>query len=379
MTMNTKFAPAERAPAATVKRQSLSLRDDPRYCEIIEAMPHIVMILNPQRQIVYANRVLLESLGLGGDFDAICGLRPGEALRCIRAGESDNGCGTTEFCTRCGAVSAILAGLTGKETSQECRIIDESGAASDFLVWAKPLDIDDTIFVALSILDISHEKRRHVLERIFFHDVMNTATGIKGFADLTAYTDPSPEEMKEKVDIIRDLSEMLIGEINAQKLLLDAENDDLDLVLDAFSAKDFVTEMMALFINHEMAKGRNIVVDPASGDAEMVSDRTLLQRVVGNMIKNALEASKPGETVTLASLPGKDTIRFTVHNAAAMTRDAQLQIFQRSFSTKGAGRGLGTYSMKLLTTRYLEGDVTFTSNEADGTTFEAVYPLGLTA
>ena len=112
---------------------------------------------------------------------------------------------------------------------------------------------------------------------------------------------------------------------------------------------------------------------------EMVSDRTLLQRVIGNMIKNALEASKPGETVTLASLPGKDTIRFTVHNAAAMTRDAQLQIFQRSFSTKGAGRGLGTYSMKLLTTRYLEGDVTFTSNEADGTTFEAVYPLGLTA
>lgn len=33
----------------------------------------------------------------------------------------------------------------------------------------------------------------------------------------------------------------------------------------------------------------------------------------------------------------------------------QLQIFNRSFSTKGKGRGTGTYSMKLLTKRYLKG------------------------
>lgn len=38
-----------------------------------------------------------------------------------------------------------------------------------------------------------------------------------------------------------------------------------------------------------------------------------------------------------------------------MPRTSQLQIFQRSFSTKGKGRGLGTYSIKLLTERYLKG------------------------
>jgi len=39
------------------------------------------------------------------------------------------------------------------------------------------------------------------------------------------------------------------------------------------------------------------------------------------------------------------------------------------------GRGLGTYSMKLLSERYLEGCVGFTSSAKHGTTFTARYPL----
>ena len=52
----------------------------------------------------------------------------------------------------------------------------------------------------------------------------------------------------------------------------------------------------------------------------------------------------------------------------------RLQVFQRSFSTKGSGRGLGTYSMRLLTEHYLRGSVGFTSSAAEGTTFFASYP-----
>ena len=49
--------------------------------------------------------------------------------------------------------------------------------------------------------------------------------------------------------------------------------------------------------------------------------------------------------------------------------DIQLQIFQRSFSTKGLTRGLGTYSVKLLTENYLKGKVSFMSNALEGTVF----------
>jgi signal transduction histidine kinase len=60
-----------------------------------------------------------------------------------------------------------------------------------------------------------------------------------------------------------------------------------------------------------------------------------------------------------------------------MAREIQLQIFQRSFSTKGPGRGLGAYSIKLLTEQYLQGSVTFSTSPKKGTTFIASYPLKL--
>jgi sensor histidine kinase regulating citrate/malate metabolism len=57
-----------------------------------------------------------------------------------------------------------------------------------------------------------------------------------------------------------------------------------------------------------------------------------------------------------------------------MNDDIKLQVFQRSFSTKGKNRGTGTYESKLLVSRYLKGEISFTSNK-DGTTFQIRLPL----
>jgi signal transduction histidine kinase len=104
----------------------------------------------------------------------------------------------------------------------------------------------------------------------------------------------------------------------------------------------------------------------------------LLSRVLGNMIRNAIEASSPGETVTIGCFGKDDKIHFWVHNPAYMPEGIGLQVFDRSFSTKGAGRGLGTYSAKYPTEKYLAGEISYTSSEEQGTTFTAVYPLSLT-
>jgi sensor histidine kinase regulating citrate/malate metabolism len=93
------------------------------------------------------------------------------------------------------------------------------------------------------------------------------------------------------------------------------------------------------------------------------------------MIKNAVEAAEEGETLRAGVTVGGPTVAFWVRNRRAMPRHVQLQVFQRSFSTKGQGRGLGTYSMQLLSERYLHGAVDFVSSEEKGTTFTARYPL----
>ena len=48
------------------------------------------------------------------------------------------------------------------------------------------------------------------------------------------------------------------------------------------------------------------------------------------------------------------------------------QIFQRFFTTKGPGRGLGTYSVKILVEEYLSGSVLFESTKDKGTIFKVV-------
>jgi signal transduction histidine kinase len=58
-----------------------------------------------------------------------------------------------------------------------------------------------------------------------------------------------------------------------------------------------------------------------------------------------------------------------------MAPEVQARIFQRSFSTKAQrGRGLGTYSMKLLGERYLGGAVSFVSAAGTGTVFSVTLP-----
>jgi signal transduction histidine kinase len=93
------------------------------------------------------------------------------------------------------------------------------------------------------------------------------------------------------------------------------------------------------------------------------------------MVKNALEACSPGETVTVGCHKVYDYVRFWVHNRKHIPQKIQLQIFQRSFSTKGSGRGLGTYSMKLLSENFLQGRVSFESTAKDGTIFMGMYPI----
>ena len=93
------------------------------------------------------------------------------------------------------------------------------------------------------------------------------------------------------------------------------------------------------------------------------------------MIKNALEATHEEDEITIDCEIKTEHVTISVHNPACMTDSIQKQVFQRSFSTKGKGRGLGTYSMKLLSEKYLGGKVYFTSTQKNGTVFFLRLPL----
>jgi len=370
----TQYAPAQRASFEEIQEQSV-LFSKPHYLKgFSDALPNIFLALNSHRQIVFANQAFLDLLGRKRP-EEVYGLRPGEALNCIHAYETDGGCGTTEFCRTCGAVNAILAAIGGKKDVKECRITNRDGESLDLRICAEPFT-DRKEFIFFVVEDISHEKRRRVLERIFFHDVLNTAGGVRGLAELLKEEEDT-QEAAELIDMIETAANTLIEEINTQRALSAAETGDLAVEPEEIHLNELLKEVSDLYENHEVSQNRHIVIQPDTEDTAFSTDRTLVRRVLANMLKNALEAASSGEAVTIGGGRRENAVVLWVHNQGHMPRTSQLQVFQRSFSTKGKGRGLGTYSIKLLTERYLKGTASFTSTEADGTTFQISLPIQL--
>jgi signal transduction histidine kinase len=375
---NTKtyYAPVERAPAAVLQKQAEFFASYPLLRQMFNAVPDVFLVLNPERQIVFANDAMLKLTGVENE-QLLIGLRPGEAVDCLHAREDPAGCGTTEFCKTCGAVNAILSSFCGIDTVNECRITQTNGNALDLRVWARPMTLNGQEYSLFSAQDISHEKRRYALERIFLDDILHSAGGLYGISALLE--DATIAELDDLKTVVYGLAERLVDEIQTQRILSAAETDTLQVKSVPLHSTTFLRDIINFYKNHEVATSRQIRLDSNAHDVNFTSDETLLSRVLGNMLKNALEASSPGQTVTLGCTTRADTLEFWVTNPGYIPRPVQLQLFQRSFTTKGPGRGLGSYCIKLLSERYLQGDVRFTTSASAGTTFYARYPLHLPA
>lgn len=375
---STEFplSPREGNPSVTpdIQRQAALFKNRLFLAPFLNAVPQLFIIVNQEGRIVHTNHPLAEIVWLHV-AETFCDLRPGDVLKCIHALE-EGGCGSTESCQLCGAADAIRTSRTQGETVRECRIIQhETGDTLDLRIWATPYWVNDEQFTLLVFTDISHEKRRKALERIFFHDILNTAGALLGFCQLLQ------EAEGDQIDRFRErisrLTERIIHEIKSQRDLVAAENNEITPQPAPLRSIDLLREIRDLFISQEEWRQRDIRLDPAAADVVFTSDHTLLSRVLCNMMKNALEASTPNQVVTAGCTLDEDRVTFWIHNPNFMPRPVQLQVFQRSFSTKDPDRGLGTYSMKLLTERYLRGKVWFETRPETGTRFFAAYPLNL--
>lgn len=370
----SEFAPAERAPVKTIRRQAAALAEEPLISELLNSVLDYVLILNRQRQITFAS-LNVQQLVPHVKLADLLGQRPGEALGCTHSQESDGGCGTTAFCRECGAAKAILTSLAGKKDCQECRMIRVSNSeeeALDFLVTATPLTIKGETYSLVALMDISHEKRRRALERIFFHDVINSAGSLEGRILMLNRRVPDP--LREQVGLLRAGLHDVLEEIVAQRDLVAAESNELPVDLHPLKSREVLEKVVHLYEKHPAGEGRTLRIDLNSVSQDMVTDPRLLRRILGNLTKNALEASQRGQVVTVGCADDANGVRFWVHNPTFMPPKVQLQVFNRSFSTKGSGRGLGTYSVRLLTERYLKGRVGFTTSEKSGTTFFVTVP-----
>jgi len=342
--------------------------------QLTTAFPCVLLILNTAHQVVYKNQQASDLLDVNA-LGEILGKGLGEVFNCIHASQSPEGCGTIKYCRACGVMKAMSQSQAhGATVVHECKITTVSGGSYEFRVWATPYRCGEKDFTIFTLLDISNEKRRNVLERNFFHDVNNLLNVVVGYCHLVE-DETNLKSIGEYVKIIQRAGAELVEEVASHQSFLLAESGDLSVTISSFDSRSVFEDIMNMLSSKDRHKGWKILVDERSDHCEITTDQVLLRRVLGLMIRNSFEATAGVKEIHLACQRSEDSLVFRVHTAGYMPQSAILQMSQRSFSAKRSGGDFRTYSMKLFGEKYLKGKIGVSTTPEEGTTFFFSLPL----
>lgn len=351
--------------------------------KILDAFPLPTALLDLDEKIITININFLKLFSYTS-ADHIIGKKPEEIFNCIYANGTIYDRQIADHCRNCGEnLSLIGRKVTCKKFTENCNLTfaDENGHIDDLhnmKVTTSPFTIDGEKFYLFSITDISNDVRRRLLEKIFFHDALNKAGNIIGILDILKLIGNDGEASDGLYESLKNTSEDLINEIKYQRDLSAAENNEITPIFFPTSSLGILHTTKSEIANSDVAHKREILISSSAIDHKINTDGILLRRVLLNMVKNALEATQSGGKVILGCEPlNTESFRFWVHNDTSIPKEIQIKLFNKSTSTKGYNRGLGTFSMRLFGEKYLKGKVNFISSEATGTHFMIDLPLKL--
>lgn len=365
----TYFLSPLRLEPADLAADIRAVCEHPVVCQVLKSMNAVILVLNQHRQIVATNEAFTAMLG-ASSLSELLGMRPGEAVRCRHSFDAPGGCGTNRACQNCGAVRAVKESRdTGETVRKECTlsIKDKSGSDDTMVldVHAAPLLLDGEQYTLVTLLDIKMQKHRETLQRTFFHDILNSISGLTGVCNIMELSEGPPD--KSMLEMAKTTAEYLAETVYSQRDLLAMEDGRYQSNKERIRVNALFDKIKSLVSVTGLLTRRNLEFETPVPETEIEVDPTLLVRVLVNTIKNALEAVAPNETVTVRLRLLPEVARFEVVNPGEIDDFTALRIFEKHFSTKGGiGRGVGTWSMKLLGEKYLGGKVGFHS--ADGRT-----------
>lgn len=375
--MRTSFATAERSSSSELEKQIRLITQHPVFDSMTCAFNGIFAVCNEFRQILSVNHELLELLGIN-DASQVLGLRPGEALSCIHAHRCEGGCGTSEYCSTCGAAIAMVSSLaTDKPAEDICAISVNSIREKDdffFKVKATPIKIESERFLILTMQNITQLQKLQALERVFLHDVANIASAISGLSEFA--TQCEPDDMPLLLRALGSTSTRLISEIRLQRMLATAISENYHLQEGLVSLREIFEESVDMISGHPSIAGRKLRKPEILPEKKFTTDKILLLKVLQNMLINAFEATDNGRAVRFWVDCGKADFTFCVWNHQAVAANMRGRIFQRNYTTKNEpGHGLGTYSMKIFGENLLKGRISYETSEANGTVFRFFLPV----
>lgn len=182
--------------------------------------------------------------------------------------------------------------------------------------------------------------------------------------------DPEDPEVHQK---IKEYSSTLIQQIDTMSSIASAFSNFADMPAQQSETLD-VPKIVKLSL--DIFNERYIHF--ASNKEEILAnfDRTQLIRVVTNLVKNAVQATKTAldPKIIVEVKEVNQTVEISViDNGHGISEENKQKIFEPKFTTKTSGMGLGLAMVKNIVETY-KGSINFTSEDGKGTMFKVVFP-----
>jgi two-component system, sensor histidine kinase and response regulator len=221
------------------------------------------------------------------------------------------------------------------------------------------------------LADAVHQ--REEVESIIRHDIKGPLLPIINFPNLVKKNPALTEKQLLYLEKIESAGLRILQMIEKSEILLKMENSHYPFPIrkiDLIKILNEVLDGMQNEINRRAVDVRVLLDNGTVKDQDgfmLWGEESLCTTMLENLIINAVEASAPGETVTIR-LEVLQPPRLSIHNNAAVPETIRARFFEKYVTAgKRKGTGIGTYSARLAIER-LGGDIQMTSSETDGTT-----------
>jgi PAS domain S-box-containing protein len=214
------------------------------------------------------------------------------------------------------------------------------------------------------------------------HEIRTPMNGIMGFAEMLDKPDLSDEKRKSFTKIIQNSSQQLLRIIDDILEISTLETKQDRVYEEQLCLNDFIMELFSIFSLKSKERGLSLYIKKALSDREshIISDKTKLNKILGNLLENALKYTSEGFIEMGYYLKDSNLVLYVKDTGIGISPKNHEIIFERfsqenkELSQKLGGLGLGL-SISQENTRLLGGTITLESDKGKGSTFYVTLPF----
>lgn len=288
------------------------------------------------------------------------------------------------------------SGLTREEAiAAEAELVNEGNT------WAVEVDVEETgrsyvltanravgrsakpIGIVATIADVTEFKQaarmKDELISIATHELRTPLTSVLGYAELLSSAEATDELRRKSTEVILrqagHLSKMIDDFLDVSRI----ESGREEITLEAVDMKAAAEQVLGLL--QPQAEARQIAMEAHGGDGCLAcADRSKVERVLTNLVGNAIKYSPEGASVAVTIRPRNGMIETSVEDTGFGIPKQELEhVFEKFYRVRDdntrdiRGTGLGLSLVKLIVETH-GGEITVDSEVGKGTTFTFTLP-----